>query len=148
MVANIRFLGTDNVPAVVPVCLYRLTHCKMLPGPLSVETDMDVSLIVDNRLLSYHQILEGILLNEYVRIGQLSFANKLISLFNQFDNPELRPKLMWLCWYDLMLGFPLDDGLNTLKMKTEEQLVKRIIGRQMENWGLTRIMDDYVLFGW
>lgn len=59
----------------------------------------------------------------------------------------LRPKLMWLRWYDLMLGFPLDDRLNTLKMKTEERLVKRIIGRQMENGGLTRIMDDYVLFG-
>ncbi|HIE5767910.1 TPA: hypothetical protein ACXN3T_002692 [Proteus mirabilis] len=102
-----------------------------------------VSLIIDDRLLSYHPILVGILLSEYVRIGQRSFANKLI----KFNDPDLHHKLMWLCWYDLMLGFPLDDWLNTLKMKTEEQLVEWIIGRQMENWGLTRIMDDYVLFG-
>ncbi|MTC42277.1 hypothetical protein GKR63_07875 [Providencia sp. wls1921] len=108
---------------------------------------MDVSLITDNPLLRSPPMLESIFLNEYVRIGQCLFANKLIGLFNQYNNSELGPKLMWLCWYDLMLGFPLDDGLNTLKMKTEEQLVKRIIGRQMENWGLTRIMDDYVLFG-
>ena len=46
-----------------------------------------------------------------------------------------------------MLGFPLDDWLNALKMKTEEQLAEWIISRQMENWGLERIMDDYVLFG-
>lgn len=55
---------------------------------------------------------------------------------------------MCLYWYDLMLDFPLDDWLNALKMKTEEQLVEWIIGRQMENWGLMRIMDDYVLFGY
>lgn len=121
-------------------CRPRLIHGKTLPEPLSVQVDI-------NRLLSYHSMLEGILLNECMRIGQRSFANKLISLFNQFNDSELRPKLMWLCWYDLMLGFPLDDWLNTLKMKTEEQLVEWIIGRQMENWGLTRIMDDYVLFG-
>ncbi len=147
MVADIRFPDNGSTPAVVPVCLYRLIHGKTLPEPLSVQSDMDVSLEVDNRLLRYHPMLEGILLSECMRLGQRSFANKLISLFNQFNNPELRPKLMWLCWYDLMLGFPLDDWLNALKMKTEEQLVEWIIGRQMENWGLERIMDDYVLFG-
>lgn len=102
--------------------------------------------MVDNRLLRYQPMLERILLSECVRLGQRSFANKLISLFNQFNDSNLRHKLMWLCWYDLMLDFPLDYWLNALKMKTEEQLVEWIIGRQMENWGLTRIMDDYVLF--
>ncbi|EPW8797716.1 hypothetical protein ACWQOS_002594 [Morganella morganii] len=71
-----------------------------------------------------------------IRLEQYSFANKLISLFNQFNNPELRSRLMWLCWFDLVLGFSLDDWLNTLKMKTEEQLVEWIIGKQTENWGL------------
>lgn len=147
MVADICFPDNDSTPAVVSVCLYRLIHGKTLPEPLSVQSDMDVSLEVDNRLLRYHSMLEGILLSECMWLGQRSFDNKLISLFNQFNNPELRPKLMWLCWYDLILGFPLDDWVNTLKVKTEEQLVEWIIGRQMENWGLTRIMDDYVLFG-
>ncbi|EJD6378617.1 hypothetical protein ACPW90_002754 [Providencia rettgeri] len=55
MEANIRFLDTDSVPAaVMHVCLYRLTHGKMLPEPLSIQADVDVSLIVDNRLLNYH----------------------------------------------------------------------------------------------
>ncbi|UPK81452.1 hypothetical protein LW139_01750 [Proteus vulgaris] len=81
-----------------------------------------------------------------MRLEQRSFANKLIYLFNKFNNPELYPKLIWLCWYDLMLSFPLDNWLGALKMKTEEQLVEWIIGRQMENCGLERIMDDYVLF--
>lgn len=129
MVANIRFPDTDSVPAVVSVCLYRLIHGKTFPEPLSVQADMDVSLIVDNRLLRYYPMLEGILLSECMLLGQRSFANKLISLFQQFNNPELRPKLMWLCWYDLMIGFPLDDLLNSLKMKTEEQLEEWIIGR-------------------
>ncbi|WP_426099188.1 hypothetical protein [Providencia sp. PROV200] len=81
----------------------------MLPEPLSVQSDMDVSLEVYNHQLRYHPMLEDILLSECMRLGQRSFTNKLISLFNQFNNPELRPKLMWLCWYDLMLGFPSDD---------------------------------------
>lgn len=44
-----------------------------------------------------------------------------------------------------MLGFPLDDWLNVLKMKTKEQLVEWIIGWQMENWGMEIIMNYYVL---
>ncbi|MDQ5992378.1 hypothetical protein [Providencia stuartii] len=125
--------------------LYHLIHVKTLPEPLSVQSDVYVRLMVDDCLPRYHPMLGGILLSEYMRFGQRSFANKLISLFNQFNNSELRPKLMWLCWYDLMLGLPLDYWLNALKMKTEEQLVEWLIGKQMENWGLEKIMDDYVL---
>ncbi|MEQ4924155.1 hypothetical protein [Proteus hauseri] len=136
MVADIRFPDTNSTPAVVPAYLCLLIHGKMLSEPLSVQSDMDVSLEVDNRLLRYYSMLEGILLSECMWLGQSSFANKLISLFNLFNNPELRPKLMWLCWYDLMLGFPLDDWLNTLKMKTEEQLVEWLIGRQMAKLGV------------
>ncbi|MBN4864792.1 MULTISPECIES: hypothetical protein [Providencia] len=64
MVANIRFPDTDSMPAVVPVCLYRLIHGKTLPEPLFVQTDMHVSLIIDNCLLNYNPMLEGILLGE------------------------------------------------------------------------------------
>lgn len=122
LMANISFPNTNSTPAVVPVCLYRLIHCRTFPDPLSVQADMDINLIVDDSLLRYHPMLEGILLSEYMRLEQRSFANKL-------NNPELRPKLMWLCWYDLMLGFPLDNWLNALKIKTEEQLMEWIIGR-------------------
>ncbi len=91
-------------------------------------------------------MLEGILLSECARLKQYSFANKLISLFQQFNDPEIRPKLVWLCWYDLLLGSPLDDWNHTLKLKSKEQLVEWVIDRQAENGGLTTIMDEYVLF--
>lgn len=51
MVADIRFPDNDSTPTVVPVCLYRLIHGKALPEPLSVQTDMNVSLIINNPLL-------------------------------------------------------------------------------------------------
>ncbi|EOD6327736.1 MULTISPECIES: hypothetical protein [Providencia] len=92
MVAGIRF--PDNTSHSLS---FLLVHGKTLPESLSVQSDMNVSLEVDNRLLRYHPMLEGILLSECMRLGQRSFANKLISLFNQFNNPELRPTLMWLC---------------------------------------------------
>ncbi len=62
--ADIRFPYNDSGCAVVP---YRLIHGKPLPEPLSVQSDMDVSLEVDNRLLRYHPMLEGILLSECMR---------------------------------------------------------------------------------
>ncbi|EUD06466.1 hypothetical protein HMPREF1564_2074 [Providencia alcalifaciens R90-1475] len=42
---------------------------------------------------------------------------------------------MLLCWYNLILSFPLDDWLIALMMKNEEQLVEWITGRQVEKWG-------------
>ncbi len=44
MVADIRFPDNGSAPAVVPVYLYRLIHGKTPPEPLSVQSDMDVSL--------------------------------------------------------------------------------------------------------
>ncbi|EOZ4984475.1 TPA: hypothetical protein ACXIB4_001108 [Proteus mirabilis] len=64
MVADIRFPDNNSTPAVVPACLYRLIHGKTFPEPLSVQSDMDVSLEVDNRLLRYYPMLKGILLSE------------------------------------------------------------------------------------
>ncbi|MEY0282072.1 hypothetical protein AB7W07_19280 [Providencia rettgeri] len=91
-------------------------------------------------------MLEGILLSECARLKQYSFANKLISLFQQFNDPEISLKLVWLCWSNLLLGAPLDDWNHTLKLKSKEQLVEWEIDRQAENRGLTTIMDEYVLF--
>ena len=71
MVADIRLPDTDSTPAVVPACLYRLIHGKTLPEPLSVHSNMDVSLIVDDRLLRYHSMPEGILLSECMRLGNV-----------------------------------------------------------------------------
>lgn len=81
-VADIRFPDNASTLAIVPACLYGLIHGKTLPEPLSVQSDMNVSLEVDNRPLCYPPMLEGILLSECMRLGQRSFANKLISLFN------------------------------------------------------------------
>ncbi|WP_272672995.1 hypothetical protein [Providencia sp. PROV131] len=36
LVADIRFPDNDSIPAIVPACLYCLTHCKTLPEPSSV----------------------------------------------------------------------------------------------------------------
>nr|ELR5121405.1 hypothetical protein [Providencia stuartii] len=85
------FLITTAHPLSLLVCLYRLINCKTLPELLSVLSDMNVSLVDDR------PILKGILLSEIMLLGQRSFAKRLISLLNQFNNPELRRKLMCLC---------------------------------------------------
>ncbi|WP_318840375.1 hypothetical protein [Providencia sp. PROV083] len=90
-------------------------------------------------------MLEGILLSECARLKQYSFDNKLISLFQQFNDPEVPLKFVWLCWSNLLLGAPLDDLNHTFKLKSKEQLVEWVIDRQAENSGLTAIMDEYVL---
>ena len=73
-------------------------------------------------LLVHHPMLEGILLSECERLRQRSLANKLISLFRQFGGTELRLKLVWLCWLDLMTGNCLDDWTENLKRKSEKEL--------------------------
>ena len=65
-------------------------------------------------------MLEGVLLSECERLGQHSLANRLISLFRQFSGTELRLKLVWLCWYDLMIGNSLKDWTENLKRKSEK----------------------------
>lgn len=146
MVAPIRFPEAESDPTVLPACLYRLVYGQHYPGPLSLEEDHRIQFCIDEPLLRYHPMLEGILLSECVRLNHRPFANKLISLFQQFNDPEIRPKLVWLCWYDLMLGAPLDDWTHSLKIKSKAQLVAWLIDRQAENWGLTALMDEYVLF--
>ncbi|EMV2013549.1 hypothetical protein [Proteus mirabilis] len=94
------------------------------PDKLTEEEDLSLSFHIEERLLRYHPMLEGILLSECVRLIQHSFANKLISLFQQFNDPEIPPKLVWLCWSNLLLGSPLDDWNHTLKLKSKEQLVE------------------------
>ncbi|QLQ98300.1 hypothetical protein H0910_04265 [Providencia alcalifaciens] len=147
MVSYIRFSSHEACQvAVIPARLYRLVYGNAYPDKLTEEGDLNLSFHIDERLLRYHPMLEGILLSECARLKQHAFANKLISLFQQFDDPEIRPKLVWLCWYDLLLGSPLDDWNHTLKLKSKEQLVEWVIDRQAENGGLTTIMDEYVLF--
>ncbi|CAD5653934.1 Uncharacterised protein [Escherichia coli] len=104
--------------------------------------------IASEHLLVHHPMLEGILLSECERLRQRSLANKLISLFRQFGGTELRLKLVWLCWLDLMTGNSLEDWKENLKRKSEKELEEWIINRQRQSAALTDLMDQYVLLAY
>lgn len=140
------FPEQEPLIAIVPQSLYRLIHGKTEPVLLSVEDDMEMSLEMHEYLLFHHPLLEGVLLSECLRLKQRSLANKLTNLFQQFRGTEIRLKLVWLCWYDLMLGAPLTEWVDTLKFKTKEEMHHWVNARQNENWALTRLMDEYVTF--
>lgn len=146
MVGSLYFPDTGQMSAVVPQCLYRLIYGKQPPEPLQVVTDIRISLETEQKILMHHPMLEGILLSECIRLKQHSLANKLISLLQQFCTPELRYKLVWLCWYDLMMGVSLEDWLNNLKRKEPKDLSSWLVERQKENASLTQMMDEYLLF--
>ncbi len=70
------------------------------------------------------------------------------TFFRQFGGTELRLKLVWLCWLDLMTGNSLDDWTKTLKHKSEKDLEQWIIPRQGQSEPLTNLMDQYVLMAY
>ncbi|MDP1019777.1 hypothetical protein Q6284_31335, partial [Klebsiella pneumoniae] len=111
----LNFPGKEAVIAIVPHWLHRLIYGKAEAASLSIDDDLSVSLLTQEHLLAHHPMLEGVLLSECVRLKQRSLANKLTSLFQQFRGTELRLKLVWLCWYDLMLGNCLADWIESLK---------------------------------
>ncbi|EAU0260486.1 hypothetical protein A6855_28005, partial [Salmonella enterica] len=143
-----RFPGRDPVIAIVPQCLHRLIYGKTVAASLSLDDDLSVSLCTQEHLLAHHPMLEGVLLSECVRLKQRPLANKFISLFRQFSGSELRLKLVWLCWYDLMLGNCLDDWTDNLRFKKDKEMDIWINDRQAENPALTGLMDEYVCFAW
>lgn len=147
-VGSLMFPGKASAIAIVPQCLHRIIYGKTAAASLSVEDDLSVSLCTQEHLLAHHPMLEGVLLSECVRLKQRLLANKLISLFRQFSGTELRLKLVWLCWYDLMLGNGLADWTENLKIKTEEEVNHWISERQSEHYALTGIMDEYVTFAY
>ncbi|MDM9160298.1 hypothetical protein QU795_24270, partial [Escherichia coli] len=61
---------------------------------------------------------------------------------------ELRLKLVWLCWLDLMTGNSLEDWKENLKRKSEKELEEWIINRQRQSAALTDLMDQYVLLAY
>ncbi|EFA6635748.1 hypothetical protein MKV99_002051 [Escherichia coli] len=146
-VGSLTFPGGEEVIAIVPQCLYRIIYGRAAE-PLTVHDDLSVSLFTQEHLLVHHPMLEGILLSECVRLKQRSLANKLISLFRQFSGNELRLKLVWLCWYDLMLGNCLDDWTDNLRFKKHIEMDIWINDRQAENPALASLMDEYVCFAW
>ncbi|MCA7014559.1 hypothetical protein LF934_18150 [Dickeya dadantii] len=146
MIASLYYPTIGQVNAVVPQSLYRLIYQQPSPPSISIATDLNISLETETTLLLRHPMLEGILLSECIRLKQRSLANKLISLFQQFSSPEYRYKLVWLCWYDLMLGAPLEDWQENLKRKTPGELGIWLNKRQDENALLTHMMDEYLLF--
>ena len=90
-------------------------------------------------------MLEGVLLSECLRLKQRPLANRLSSLFSHFGSSEIKHKLVMLCWYDLLVGYPALDGIETLKFKASSDLNDWINQRQAENTALTFMMDEYVL---
>lgn len=64
----------------------------------------------------------------------------------QFSGTEIRLKLVWLCWYDLMLRNGLTDWIESLKFKSEPEIIVWISNRQAENEALKNAMDEYVTF--
>ncbi|HBA7794708.1 TPA: hypothetical protein J1363_003352 [Escherichia coli] len=143
-----KFSEEETVIAIVPQCLHRVIYGKTVAASLSIDDDLSVSLFTQEHLLVHHPMLEGILLSECVRLKQRPLANKPISLFRQFSGSELRLKLVWLCWYDLMLGNNLDDWTDCLRFKKDHEMEFWINNLQEENPGLTRLMDEYVCFAW
>ena len=121
-VGSLKFPGEEEVIAIVPQCLHRIIYGRAA-APLTVNEDLSVSLFTQEHLLAHHPMLEGILLSECVRLKQRPLANKLISLFRQFSGSELRLKLVWLCWYDLMLGNCLDDWTDNLRFKKTKRWI-------------------------
>lgn len=146
-VGSLKFPGEEEVIAIVPQCLHRIIYGRTAAW-MTVNDDLNVSLLTQEHLLAHHPMLEGILLSECVRLKQRPLANKLISLFRQFSGSELRLKMVWLCWYDLMLGNSLDDWTDNLKRNSYEELCNWIIGRQEENLMITSVMDEYVTFAY
>ncbi|TBL90788.1 hypothetical protein EYY95_04485 [Hafnia alvei] len=147
-VGCLKFSGKEAVIAIVPHWLHRLIYGKAAAASLSIDDDLSVSLLTQEHLLAHHPMLEGVLLSECVRLKQRSLANKLTSLFQQFSGTELRLKLVWLCWYDLMLGNCLADWIESLKFKTSEEVNNWVNDRQAENHMLTSMMDEYVCFAY
>ena len=140
----VSFNGEKPEIAIVPQSLHRLIYGPDKRSSPSLDDDLVVNLCTSEHLLVHHPMLEGILLSECERLKQHSLANKLISLFRQFGGTELRLKLVWLCWLDLMTGNSLDDWTKNLKHKSEKDLEQWIIARQGQSEPLTNLMDQYV----
>lgn len=146
MIACLKFPNREPVHAVVPQCLHKIIFGPQLEKSQPPLDDQNVSLSTQEHLLIHHPMLEGVLLSECVRLKQRSLANKLISLFQQFSGTEIRLKFVWLCWYDLMLGNDLTEWIESLKFKSEPEIIVWINNRQAENEALTCAMDEYVTF--
>ncbi|WP_230887375.1 hypothetical protein, partial [Escherichia coli] len=117
----VSFNGEKPEIAIVPQSLHRLIYGPDKRATPPLDDDLIVNLCTSEHLLVHHPMLEGILLSECERLRQRSLANKLISLFRQFGGTELRLKLVWLCWLDLMTGNCLDDWTENLKRKSEKE---------------------------
>lgn len=148
MIGCLKFPKKEPINAVVPQCLHKIIFGPLLEKPSPAVDDLNVSLSTQEHLLVHHPMLEGVLLSECVRLKQRSLAKKLTSLFQQFSGTEIRLKLVWLCWYDLMLGNDLTDWIESLKFKSEPEIIIWINNRQAENEALARAMDEYVLFAY
>lgn len=142
-VGSLTFPEQSAVTAIVPRNLYRIINGNT--PPVIIPPAPVTGLYAEEFLLIHHPMLEGVLLSECIRLNQRSLANKLTSLFHHYRKSDFHQKLIWLCWYDLMLGTPMTDWLETLKHKSCTEMVAWINDRQAENDVLTRMMDEYAM---
>ncbi|HBB4139992.1 TPA: hypothetical protein KAV15_001199 [Escherichia coli] len=111
---------------------------------LTIQNHWRTSLETDEILFT-HAGVEGVLLSECVRLKQSRIAKKLISLSARFKAREIRHKLIWLCWYDLMQGASMTDWLENLKRMNHVEICFWLGQRQEKNVVLTKLMDEYVV---
>ncbi|HBU8416218.1 hypothetical protein [Klebsiella pneumoniae] len=144
-IGSLRFTGTGQVTAVVPHALYRL-FCGNQPPVITVTEDMSTRLDSDTTLLLHHPMLEGILLSECARLKQFPVQRALLVMLQRLTSREIRHKIVWLCWRDLMCGNDPCDWLERLVGQPDDALYHWLGDRQDSDPVLTLMMDEYLLF--
>lgn len=142
---SLHFPGTGQVTAVVPHALYRLLRSNQ-PPVMTVTEDMSTRLDSDTTLLLHHPMLEGLLLSECARLKQLPVQRALMNMLQRLTGREIRHKIVWLCWCDLMRGDDPCDWLEHLVPQPAEALYLWLGNRQDKEPILTLMMDECLLF--
>ena len=107
---------------------------------------MSTRLDSDTTLLLHHPMLEGILLSECARLKQFPVQRALLVMLQRLTSREIRHKIVWLCWRDLMCGDDPCDWLERLAGQPDDTLYLWLGDRQDSDPVLTLMMDEYLLF--
>lgn len=145
ILGSLWFTDTDQVTAVVPHALNRLFHRNQTPV-ITVTEDMSTRLDSDTAMLLHHPMLEGILLSECARLKLFPIQRALLRMLQRLTSQEIRHKIVWLCWCDLMCGADPCFWLERLASQPDEALYLWLGDRQDNDSVFTLMMDEYLLF--